>query len=84
MINTVFKIILCYLDISPLWIKFSSNPSTKHWKPVLALSMSQRNLQLLRQTWAGVAMLVYDQQSHGALPLPRKYWVFPYQTVLDI
>lgn len=34
MINILFKIILCYLDISTLWTKFFSIPNAKHQKSV--------------------------------------------------
>lgn len=83
MINIFFKTILRYLDISSLRKKFSSILSDKHWKSVLALSVSQdfreckltttmRNLGYSSK--ADLASWLHHQQR--ALPLPSKHWVF--------
>lgn len=83
MINIFFKTVLRYLDNSSLLRKFSSILNDKHWKSVLALSVSQdfreceltttmRNLGYSSR--AGLAPWLHDQQR--ALPLPRKHWVF--------
>lgn len=87
MINILFKIILCYLDISTLWRKSSSIPSAKHQKPVLTLCISQdfkgQDSKAAMpisgcSSSAGPLSRLHDQQNLGATPPPSKSWVFSF------